>query len=466
MLNKYEFSTYSGSEYVYFPDSNIVLGKKYLNSNKDRYENILKLNKEKYNIETNYTGAEIKNELLQSGFTELAIEVTSQCNFRCKYCVYSGQYSGQRVHETHNMDDDTAKKSIELYFKYIKEGREANPNRRPVVAFYGGEPLVNFKLVKECVEYAKELYKDKIFFSITTNASLLTDEIIDFLVKEEFSVVVSLDGYKENHDRNRVNVAGIGTFDIVMKNINKLYEKQGSPVFISSVFDYKTDFEKMEEFFNNNPHLVELAINGVNPNNTNYYEKFSEEDYKLFKEKLDSLQEKFIENVKEKKYSFNTFMNRIFGDICTSYFMKQIDLSLVNSKVVKYTGACIPGSKLFVDYTGNFYICEKTNREVSIGNINDGLDFDKCADIVNRYNKAVVKKCSKCLLRSTCKRCFTSIAIKNEVVINSDICKEQIESFKNNIKFVYSIFELNPIWVGTYFNEYYDTIRELAVILK
>ncbi|WP_066678980.1 radical SAM protein [Clostridium septicum] len=470
MIDKFEFTTYGGNEYIYFPDSNIVLGKKMLYENKERYDKLISLEgiskKEDYNIEKYYNGNDIKLKLLQSGFIELAIEVTSNCNFRCKYCIYSGNYSGQRSHIAKNMDLYTAQESIKLYLKYIKEGIDYNPNRKPVIAFYGGEPLINFDLIKQCVEYSKSLYEGEILYSITTNGSLLTDEVIDYLVKENFSVVVSLDGYKENNDRNRVNIAGHGTFDLVMKNINKLYEKQKTPVFISTVFDYKMDFQKMEDFFTKNSQLIELAINSVNPYSTNYFDQFTEADYNSYNKSLENLKKSFIDNVTDSNYDLKSFMNRSLGDICTSIFTKQINLSPQNYKVIKYTGSCIPGTKLFVDYTGDFYICEKVNREVSIGNVREGLDFEKCAEIVNIYNKVVSSKCNKCLLRNSCTRCFTSINIRDGIKIDSDVCKKIINDFKNNLTFAYSVFELNPTWIGTYFNEYYDTIKEMAVTLK
>lgn len=470
MIDKYEFSTYSGSKYVYFPDSNVVLGKQWLCEDEERYKKIVnsELFSKKINYDTkkSYSESDIKFKLLQSGFIELAIEVTSECNFRCKYCIYSGHYVGQRTHGFKNMDIDTAKKSIELYLNYIKEGKDYNPNRRPIISFYGGEPLINFNLIIHCVEYAKSLYKDEILFSVTTNGSLLTDEIIDFLVNEKFSIVVSLDGYKENHNRNRVSANGLGTFDVVMNNINKLYKKQKTPVFISTVFDYKMDFQKMQEFFIQNPQVIELSINSVNPYSTDYFDQFTKENYHSFNESLKKLQESFIESIVKGNHDFKSFMNRVLGDICTSMFMKQINLNSENNKVIKYTGSCIPGTKLFVDYKGEFYICEKVKREVSIGNIREGLSFEKCAQIVNMYNKVVSSKCNKCLLRTACKRCFTSMNINGEVNIDSDICVNKINDFKNNLAFAYSIFELNPIWIGRYFNEYYDAIKEMAVMLK
>ncbi|HHT57737.1 radical SAM protein [Herbinix luporum] len=470
-LDKYEFSTYSGGEYIYFPDSNIVLGKKWIEEDEKRYKDIINLSgfqkEEDYNTKFNYSGEDIKINLFKAGFVQLAIEVTSQCNFRCKYCVFSGRYSGQRIHKTDNMSLETAKKSIDLYLRYIEEAKDYNPNRRPVISFYGGEPLLNFDLIKQCVEYAKSLYDEQIYFSVTTNGSLLTDDIIDFLVKEKFSTIVSLDGYKENHDRNRVNASGHGTFDFVMKNIKKLYEKQKTPVFLSTVFDYKTDFQKMEEFFRENPQVVELTINGVNSFGTDYFNQFTKEDYIFFNKSLEELKESFIVDVQEgKNHNLNSFMHRVLGDICTSIFMKQVNLNPQNDKVIKYTGSCIPGTKLFVDYQGEIYICEKVSREVSIGNVYNGLDFNKCADIVNQYNEVVSKKCNKCLLRNTCKRCFTSITMKKGVDIHPDICKEKIYDFKKDLEFAYSIFELNPTWIGTYFNEYYDKIKEMAVIIK
>lgn len=99
--------------------------------------------------------------------------------------------------------------------------------RTPGICFYGGEPFLNFPLIKEVVEYVKQIDNETIFY-ITTNGTLLNSEIIDFLTENNILITFSLDGFKENHDRNRVYENGRPTFDTIINNINKLQNRKKS----------------------------------------------------------------------------------------------------------------------------------------------------------------------------------------------------------------------------------------------
>lgn len=471
-LKKTKFTTNSGAEYYYLSDLNIVLSKEGLENAPERdnfYRNLSGFGKKDAFDDNSheYTAKDIRTELLKNGLFELAIEVTSACNFRCKYCIYSGEYKNQRVHQSKNMEPDIAYKAIDQYLKLITEGENFNSDRIPVISFYGGEPLVNFELIRSCTQYAKKRYNGNIYFTLTTNASLMNDEIIDFFVKENFNVIVSLDGYKENHDKNRVDVMGNPTFDKVMSNIKKLYAKQKSPVFVSVVYDYDTDFVLMNKFFKENDFITCLSVNGVNPYGTTFLDKYTPEDYDRFNKKVNLLMEEFLTNVRNSETRPLSFISRVFGDICTSTFMRQCDLNEKNNKFIKYTGSCVPGNKIFVDYKGDYYICEKISRSFTIGNVLNGLDYEKIAAFVNRYNKYVTTKCRDCLIKNNCKRCFISMDIdEDQIDIPSQSCQKQVANFFSDLKFAYSIFELNPKWIGRYYNQYYDTIDKITAVLK
>ena len=120
------------------------------------------------------------------------------------------------------MDFETAKKALDYYATLIEEGRGYNPVRRPALGFYGGEPLLHFDLIKDCIHYLKTTYPHIDFlFSLTTNGTLLNKEKEDFLKEHGFLITISIDGPKDEHDRKRVYPNGGGTFKDVMKNVRR-----------------------------------------------------------------------------------------------------------------------------------------------------------------------------------------------------------------------------------------------------
>ncbi len=148
----------------------------------------------------------------------LCLLVAQDCNLRCSYCfAETGEYHGERA----LMDIDTAKAAIDFLIAH-------SGNRRNLeVDFFGGEPLMNFDVVKQTVEYGRELEKlhDKnIRFTLTTNAYHVTDEMAAFINAEMKNVVISIDGRKEVHDEMRKNVAGAGSYDKVVKNAHKIID--------------------------------------------------------------------------------------------------------------------------------------------------------------------------------------------------------------------------------------------------
>lgn len=262
------------------------------------------------------------------------------------------------------------KKAVDIYLNYYNKGKKYNLFRDPVFGFYGGEPLLNFGLIKKIVNYIKTIYEGEIILNITTNGSLLTPDISDWLMDNNFSIVVSLDGNEEEHNRKRVYDNNNKTFDDVFNNITYLLNKNYESVYINSVFDWKTNFKNCDEFFKK-AGLKVANVSEVNQISTkDYYNQFNEFDYILFNEYFSNLEKEYKITLKNQgSYLFELIEYPLVSTVLNSNIIN------VQRNFYRFTGACIPGEKLFVNSDGEFFICERIPEIKSIGNVIEGIDF-------------------------------------------------------------------------------------------
>ena len=183
---------------------------------------------------------EFAGKMVSSPIKAMCLHVAHDCNLRCKYCFAgTGNYSGLRS----VMPIEVAKKAVDYLIPH-SEGR-----RNLEVDFFGGEPLLNFELVRAVVEYARSLEREhnkKFRFTITTNGVLLDDEKIDFINREMYNVVLSVDGRKEVNDRVRARVDGSGCYDLIMPKFKRLVERRGDgQYYVRGTFtSYNLDFSE------------------------------------------------------------------------------------------------------------------------------------------------------------------------------------------------------------------------------
>ena len=158
---------------------------------------------------------------MERKLSKITLQVTQNCNFRCKYCIYSEDTNKkQRSHSQESMSWDTAKEAVDFLLMHSIDSKDIN------IGFYGGEPLLAFDLIKDVVAYAEKVFKGKkLTYNMTSNATLLDEEKIDFLIEHDISLMISLDGPKKINDLNRVYPDGSGTYDTIMKKIQLIYSK-------------------------------------------------------------------------------------------------------------------------------------------------------------------------------------------------------------------------------------------------
>ncbi|ANW99895.1 hypothetical protein CSTERTH_13090 [Thermoclostridium stercorarium subsp. thermolacticum DSM 2910] len=384
----------------------------------------------------------LENYYRAQGFTELILKVTEKCNFRCKYCVYSDYYPYTTSYGSADMTFETAKKAIDLYMKQVERQRYFVLNKIPFIAFYGGEPLLNFELVKDVIEYVKTQYGDyNVIFTVTTNGLPLEDQqIANFLKKHNVIICLSLDGYPENHDRNRIRADGRPSYDTILSIIHKSFLDYPL-IYTLCCIDYRTDLFKLYDFYNNNdringgniPHL--LRISRIFDIGTNYYDQFTLEERTAYIKSFKELEKKYIELAISDKSDW--FLDLLIGqEILRVYdrlrFAKNQGFYLIN-------GCCIPGEKIFVQPNGLIGICEKVCFDLSIGDVDSGINLKSVAEIINKMNKLLYFSCKECSLSSLCSICYAYMLTPDEIGVSENECCNRRSSFIHSLSVIQKI---------------------------
>ena len=313
-----------------------------------------------------------------SPIKSMCLHIAHDCNLRCKYCFAStGDFgTGRKL-----MPFETGKAAIDFLLEKSVDRENLD------VDFFGGEPLMNFEVVKEIIAYARSNEKEygKHFdFTITTNGMLLNDENIDFINQEMHNVVLSLDGRKEVNDRMRTRVDGSGSYDKILPNFKKLVEKRGDKEYYvrGTYTKYNLDFS--EDVM----HIYEAGFDQISVEPV--MEKpeieyaLTEEDLEQIYQEYDKLAERLSE-VKKKGGFINFF-----------HFM--IDLNQ-GPCVVKRLRGCGSGNE-YVSVTpdGDIYPCHQFvgMEEYKMGNLSDGTfreDIKKEFAGTHVYSKPACQDC-------------------------------------------------------------------------
>ena len=331
----------------------------------------------------------------------VTLQLTQNCNFRCKYCIYSENKNlKQRSHSHKSMSFETAKKAIMFYRDHAVDSEVFN------IGLYGGEPLLEWDLLKEIVLFAESELSGKLLtFSLTTNASLLSEPIAQFLEEHGISVLVSLDGVKEINDANRVYQNGSGTTDSVLSTIQMIREKHPNlydKLRISSVIDPNID----TSYFGQYP----CELDAISLSNfTVAIEDNTEHDVAIPFDLYQSMESEVF-TAYLAKFGLYSLRPSPFGysHVESIYDnMKNLKPTSGVQEVMAPGGPCVPGkSRLFVAADGKLYPCERVNETDAycIGDLDNGFDYEKAKRILN-IGSITEDLCKNCWAIRNCTLC-------------------------------------------------------------
>ena len=314
----------------------------------------------------------------------LCLHVAHTCNLNCSYCFASqGKYHGDRA----VMSFEVGKQALDFLI-------ESSGTRRNLeVDFFGGEPLMNFQVVKDLVAYARSVEKEKgknFRFTLTTNGVLVDEDVIDFANRECANVVLSLDGRKEIHDRYRVDFAGQGSWEKIVPKFQRFVEARGNKdyymrgTFTHANPDFLNDIKQMLELGFTELSMEPVVCSEDDPS------RLTQDDLEIVMKQYEELAALMLERDKEgKPFTFYHYMIDLTGGPC----------------IYKRISGCGSGTEyMAVTPWGDLYPCHQFVGEerFKLGDIWNGVTNTAIQDEFASCNVYAHKECKDCWARLYC----------------------------------------------------------------
>ena len=314
----------------------------------------------------------------------LCLHVAHTCNLNCSYCFASqGKYHGDRA----LMSFEVGRAAFDFLIKNSGERRNLE------VDFFGGEPMMNFDVVKQLVAYAREVegkYNKNFRFTFTTNGVLLDEEVMDFLNKEMSNVVLSLDGRREVNDHFRRDYAGRGSYDTIVPKFQRLVEKRGGKgYYVRGTFTHNNT-----DFTNDIFHMADLGFTELSmepvvcPPGDPY--ALTDEDLPILFEQYEILAKEMIKRKREgRPFTFYHYMLDLKNGPC----------------IYKRITGCGSGTEyMAVTPWGELYPCHQFvgDEKYSLGNVFDGIKNTAVQDEFRSCNAYARPECNDCWARLYC----------------------------------------------------------------
>ena len=314
----------------------------------------------------------------------LCIHIAHTCNLNCSYCFASqGKYHGDRA----MMSLEVGKRALD----FLVENSGSRHNLE--VDFFGGEPLMNFDVVKQMVEYARSIekkYNKNFRFTLTTNGMLIDDDVIDFANREMSNVVLSLDGRKEIHDRYRVDYTGKGSWETIVPKFQKLVESRGGKnyymrgTFTHANPDFLNDIKQMLDLGFTELSMEPVVCADDDPS------ALTQEDLPIVLDQYEKLAELMRKRDKEgKPFTFYHYMIDLTGGPC----------------IYKRISGCGSGTEyMAVTPWGDLYPCHQFvgEEKFKLGDIWNGVTNNETVEEFASCNVYARPECHDCWAKLYC----------------------------------------------------------------
>lgn len=355
---------------------------------------------------------------ISNNVTNFAFEMTQQCNFRCKYCCFSGQYKGMRIHSNKSMSHETLIDAINYVRSHAKK-------YSPIfLSFFGGEALLRKDEIDYAIKVLSGFYGERISFDLSTNGFLLTDSVVDWICSfDRLNISVSIDGCKVVHDRNRKLINGCDTFDYIYNNLTRFKQRfplqYNDKVRLLLTIGSLKDVELIGESFSSLKPLIganKLFVSHIIPNfeQNNMYRDSFEEKYQFCKKALEH---------------YRNGVTDIYTILLEELLKKTMFKANLNNYKSISLGTCLDEMySTYISTDGQIYACEKFCENQFIGNIWQGIDANLARKMSIKYSLRKSVLCGNCSVIEYCNRCLTDLkySTKEMRFICQDI-KENIE---------------------------------------
>ncbi len=364
-------------------------------------------------IALHYSQDDIR-EMLADERKNITLIVTDRCNLRCDYCIYSGNYHARHAWRDQDMSWEIAKKAMDDYFAHCRK------SERPTISFYGGEPLLNMKLITRAIKYARS-FDNETWFNITTNGTLLRGATADFLAENRVRLVVSLDGPRHLHDRYRKNAKGLPSWQTIIDNVSRFIDRH--PIYadeyllcFNCVLAPPLDLKEIDKFYTKYPlfqrfkklHAFSSYIDGA-------------AHFKPIEGKISSyadIYHDYIDLLTSGRMNMETYQSGRYNFI---YPLFTMDFLKFHKRHHRYChndfdrrefpdqfcllSTCIPGiNRIYVSTDGRYFPCERLPEldSLRIGDVNAGVDSDAVYRLLHDWVELGKDECRSCWCLPMC----------------------------------------------------------------